>query len=91
MSSPKKQTALQELIDWVETNLILEGCEYAEITGKFKSFLIKEREQIEDAYWGGINGTMSDWSEAKLIGGTMTGIKPGEGAKQYFNETYITQ
>ena len=39
-----------------------------------------EKEQIIDAYWGGLNGAINDYSDNK--------IKFGGGAEQYCNETF---
>ena len=41
-----------------------------------------EKQQIIDAYWGGLNGPINDYSDA------VTGIRYGKGAEQYYNETY---
>lgn len=47
-----------------------------------------EREQIIDAYWGGLNGAINDYTEAERVGSEIIGIKSGGGAALYFNETY---
>jgi len=51
-------------------------------------FLELEKQQIIDAYWAGINGTMNDYSEAQLEERVIKGIKIAEEAEQYYNETY---
>ncbi len=43
-----------------------------------------------NAYWGGLNGSINDYSEAKTVGSELIGIKPGEGANQWLRE-YKTQ
>jgi hypothetical protein len=48
----------------------------------------KEKQQILDAYWGGLNGSMNDWSEAKVEGPFVKGIKVAGGAEQYYNERF---
>ena len=47
-----------------------------------------EKQQIIDAYWGGLNGSINDYSESKKVGSEIIDIKYGKGADQYYNETY---
>jgi hypothetical protein len=47
-----------------------------------------EKQQIKDAYWGGLNGSINDYSESKKVGSEIIDIKYGKGAEQYYNETY---
>lgn len=52
------------------------------------NYIKKEKQQIIDAYWGGLNGCINDYSESKTVGNELTGIKIGEGAEFYYNQTY---
>ena len=47
-----------------------------------------EKQQMIDAYWGGLNGSINDYSESKQVGSEIIDIKYGKGADQYYNETY---
>lgn len=47
-----------------------------------------EKQQIIDAYWGGLNGSINDYSESKQVGSEIIDIKYGKGADQYYTSTY---
>jgi hypothetical protein len=47
------KTAMQELIEWIESNEIVYN---KELILKLKELLEKEKEQIIDAYYGNIDG-----------------------------------
>jgi hypothetical protein len=71
-----KQTSVEWLIEELEMNILW--------TDKARRAVHKakemEKEQIIDAYWGGLNGAINDYSDNK--------IKFGGGAEQYCNETF---
>lgn len=50
------------------------------LTNIAKTHLPIERKQIIDAYWGGLNGAINDYSDNK--------IKHGGGAEYYYNQTF---
>ena len=52
--------------------------------------LEKEKQMIIDTYWAGLNGSMNNYSEAKVVGNEIINIKNGGGAEQYYNKTYET-
>lgn len=54
-----------------------------------KQHLEEEKQMIIDVYWAGLNGSINDYSESKVIGNEIINIKTGGGAEQYYNETYI--
>lgn len=78
------QTAVDILVDYMEANFHLTD----ESRQQFIKAKALYRQQIEDAYWAGINGSMNDWSEAKVKGSLVTGIKAGGGAEQYYLQRY---
>jgi hypothetical protein len=43
-------------------------------------------EDMTKAYWGGIEGSINDYSEAVGVGGEIRGIKVGGGAKHWLEE-----
>ena len=53
--------------------------------------LEKEKEQIVEAYWGGLNGSINDYSDSKKVGNEIIGIKYSDGAEQYYNQTYLEE
>lgn len=57
-------------------------------TQAFEKAKAMEREQIIDAYWAGINGSINDYSEAVQINSEIRGIKTGKGAEKYYNDTF---
>lgn len=84
-----EKTAMQQLINMLHDMVdnggdpdLLCAITHAE------NYLPIEKQQIIDAYWGGIEGTMNDWSEAKEEGSTITGIKTGGGAEKYYNDNF---
>lgn len=48
--------------------------------------LTTEREQIEEAYWAGLDGLMNDYSECETFGDDKT--KSGGGASFYYQQKY---
>lgn len=52
------------------------------------TYLGKEKQQIIDSYWAGINGSINDWDESYIVGNEIKGIKEGGGAEKYYNEKY---
>lgn len=62
-----------------------------EITAKFQQAKKIERQQLIDAYWAGLNGSMNDYSETKVFNNEMIGVKNGGGAEQYYTQTFKTQ
>lgn len=90
------KSAMQEFIGEAEKMAKMEGD--AGLVGrsiltmvKKLNSLKKNKEEIIDAYWGGLNGSMNDWSEAKTAGSEIRGIKAGKGAEQYFREKFNIQ
>jgi len=43
-------------------------------------------EDMLKAYWGGIEGSMNDYSETTRVGSELIGIKGGGGAKQWLEQ-----
>lgn len=77
-----KQTAVELLLEkYKSQNTLL-------FADDFEQAKEMEKEQIIDAYWGGLNGSINDYSESKQVGSEIIGIKHGKGAEQYYNETY---
>lgn len=82
-------TALQELIakwesDMSDPNIMI----YKSFIEDAISHLDKEKQQIIDAYWAGLEGPMNDYSEAVTVGSTTANIKYGGGGEKYFNDNY---
>ena len=63
---------IDDILIWIEEN----------------EFVKQEKQQIIDAYWGGLNGCMNDYSDCKEVNNETIGVKFGEGAKFYYKETY---
>jgi len=93
----KQQTAVEWLIEEFEQKSFqeTEGINQIHLIIDVNDYVIlKEQankmfeQQIIDAYWGGLNGSINDYSEAKLIGSEMINIKAGGGAEQYYSETF---
>ena len=80
----KQQTA----VEWLEKEL---KDRYFLINSEplFETAKQIEKEQIIDAYWGGLNGSINDYSESKQVGSEIININYGKGAEQYYNKTYI--
>ena len=84
-----KQTA----VEWLIENILSIPLEEATNVAHLKKYVNKveifdqakamEKEQIIDAYWGGLNGAINDYSDNK--------IKFGGGAEQYYNETFKSE
>jgi hypothetical protein len=71
-----KQTAVKFLVDEISCRFIISE----ELRIAMYKAIEMEKEQIIDAYWGGLNGAINDYSDNK--------IKFGGGAEQYYNETF---
>jgi len=86
METTKKQTA----VDWLVEQLIPKA--FATYDTTTCNAIVKakamEKEQIVEAYWAGVNGSINDYSEAKEVGSIMIDIKFGGGAEHYYKETY---
>ena len=68
-----------------EMTISISASDYLDIKRLSKEM---EKQQIKDAYWGGLNGSINDYSESKQVGSEIIDIKYGKGADQYYNETY---
>jgi hypothetical protein len=86
------KTAMQELIEWIESNEIVYN---KELILKLKELLEKEKEQIIDAHFNGMDKLATSLSEFLPIKHTMSviqEIKNGgdihEDGEQYYNQTY---
>lgn len=53
-----------------------------------ENLLEKEKQEIKDAYWAGLNGCINDYSESKQVGNEMIGIKYNGGAEFYYTKIY---
>lgn len=49
------------------------------------------KQEIIDAYFGGLNGSINDYSESKQVGSEIIDIKYGKGAEQYYQETFVSK
>lgn len=67
---------------WDERCLDGDVHDYEELREIFK-------QQIMDAYWAGIEGSMNDYSEAHTKCGLLEDVKAGGGAEFYYHKTYI--
>jgi hypothetical protein len=47
-----------------------------------------EKQQHLDTYWAGLNGSINDYTDVKIVGNEMLNVKNGGGAEQYFNQTF---
>lgn len=65
---------------FLQNNNSLAGFKLREL---FEQALEMEKQQIIDAYWGGLNGAINDYSDNK--------IKFGGGAEQYYNQNFKKQ
>ena len=74
-----KDTAVKFLIDEISCRFIISE----ELRIAMYKAIEMEKEQIIDAYWGGLNGAINDYSDNK--------IKFGGGAEQYYNETFKSE
>jgi hypothetical protein len=74
-----KGTAVKFLIDEISCRFIISE----ELRIAMYKAIEMEKEQIIDAYWGGLNGAINDYSDNK--------IKFGGGAEQYYNETFKSE
>jgi hypothetical protein len=72
-------------VEWIEGYLkkINHIQESLSLRKAFEQAKEMEKEQIIDAYWGGLNGAINDYSDNK--------IKFGGGAEQYYNETFKSE
>lgn len=84
MNEPK-QTAVDFLIE----KLFEKGFDTTRVIPDIEQAKEMERQQIIDAYWGGLNGTINDYSQSKThVNGNIIDIKIGGGAEQYYNQNY---
>jgi hypothetical protein len=74
-----KDTAVKFLIDEISCRFVISE----ELRIAMYKAIAMEKEQIIDAYWGGLNGAINDYSDNK--------IKFGGGAEQYYNETFKSE
>jgi hypothetical protein len=89
----QNKLALDLLIEWLNKNKrsiehnFTDG--FSQLTNVIDTLKQLEKQNIIDAYWGGLNGSINDYSECKSIGnGNVIGIKAGGGAEKYYNETF---
>lgn len=85
------EIALDKYERWIEGNHKAEKFDLSDLQNAIKQALTTERQQLIDAYWAGLNGSMNDYSETKVINNEMIGIKNGGGAEQYFNNKFNPQ
>ena len=76
-----KHTAVEQL--QVNLSISLGRDTMRMLFNEFEQAKEMEKEQIIDAYWGGLNGAINDYSDNK--------IKFGGGAEQYYNETFKSE
>ena len=69
-----KDTAVKFLIDEISCRFVISE----ELFLAMYKAIEMEKEQIIDAYWGGLNGAINDYSDNK--------IKFGGGAEQYYQD-----
>lgn len=79
-------TAVEFLMKFCLNDLPIQ--QWNKYNGLFQQAKEMEKHQIIDAYWGGLNGSINDYSESKQVGSEIIDIKYGKGADQYYNETY---
>lgn len=95
----ENKTALEQLIERIDSAIVLNkesdhplaierGMIYNLIRDHAKQLLEEEKMQIINAYWAGLNGSINDYSESKTVGSELVNIKAGEGADNYYKETY---
>lgn len=80
------KTALQQLYEEVDSLSIREV--FVHLIANRNMYYELEKQQIIDAYWGGLNGCINDYSETKTVGGELIGIKIGKGAEHYYDRTF---
>ena len=71
------KTAMQELLEWIRKTLPMDLDTPQMIESKIESLLVKERDQIEDAYENGEDNIDSDGCHIN-----------NNGAEEYYNTTY---
>jgi len=81
-------TAVELLIENLKMILPISQFNDVVMQDVFKQAKEMEKQQIIDAYFGGLNGSINDYSESKEVGSEIIGIKYGKGAEKYYNETY---
>lgn len=74
-----KDSSVKFLIDEISCRFIISE----ELRIAMYKAIEMEKEQIIDAYWGGLNGAINDYSDNK--------IKFGGGAEQYYNKTFKSE
>lgn len=67
----EQKVSILQALDTIQE--LSEECRYSE-------------EDMIAAYWGGIEGSINDYSEVKTVGSEMIGIKSGGGAKKWLTE-----
>lgn len=68
-------------------NHVKDAAEYGYLQGA--NDVLKSTYSEEDmiaAYWGGIEGSINDYSEAKTVGNEIVGIRAGKGAEQWLTK-----
>jgi hypothetical protein len=72
------KTAMQELLEWHRKSMR----SYSETNKMIEAYHEKEKEQIIDAYWGGLNGKLNVYSESDKE------FVYGKGAEMYYDKKY---
>ena len=87
-----KQTAVEWLWEQIDGIIPYQDINTSQLfIGLLEQSKEMEKEQIMDAYWGGLNGSINDYSESKQVGSEIIDIKYGKGAEQYYNKTYKSE
>ena len=94
-----KKTNQLTAVEWLDDKIIGLDVEFDMTLISRETYWIRRKEileqannmfeqQIIDAYWDGLNGSINDYSESKIVGNEMIDIKVGGGAEQYYSETF---
>jgi hypothetical protein len=82
---------MKTAVEWLYEQILLTPLDIRSINKCLEQAKEMEKQQIIDAYWGGLNGYINDYSETKKVGNELIEIKFGGGAQQYYNQTFKSE